>query len=384
MRRVVPLATFLSLAVSSPTLAQTPTTPPTPITPQLDFSGIVFGNFQWRTDSAAKATTGGKPFDKFDIGRAYLTFRMPAGKHGSIRITTDIFQQSPSTYYSGWVVRLKYGWYQHELSKNLFGVQDLNALVRIGMLNTVVIDHFEGFWPRFLAVTADEQYNFYLSADVGAAGLVTLPKKRGNVYLTLTNGPGYTSGEIDRFKDVAGTVQFTPFANDSGFFRTLAITPYVYKGWLASAYVNPPFNVSSGIKHDRRGIFLGIRDRRLQGGLEFGQRLEQVETPPPGPRVVTPRTSNLGTGFAFIRPFEIANPYKKSPFGIFTRLDRFDLNIDAPASPSAPIQRLGIFGLFWGDLTSGRTITIDYQEMKQVAPTTFPTKTLFMHWVAYF
>src|SRR5262245_37986148 len=110
------IATFACLTGLRWSAALAQTSPPAVVTPQLDFSGIVFGNFQWRTDSASKASTGGKPFDKFDIGRAYLTFRMPAGKHGSIRITTDIFQQSPSTYYSGWVVRLKYGWYQHDLT----------------------------------------------------------------------------------------------------------------------------------------------------------------------------------------------------------------------------------------------------------------------------
>src|SRR5437867_1637849 len=72
--------------------------------PPIDFSGVVFGNYQYLTDSASKARTGGKSPNKFDIERVYLTFRMPVGDRTAIRVTTDIFQQSPSGYYSGWTV----------------------------------------------------------------------------------------------------------------------------------------------------------------------------------------------------------------------------------------------------------------------------------------
>src|ERR1041384_2730044 len=68
----------------------------------LDFSGWVFGSFQYRTDSSAKAANGGKAPNQFGIDRAYLTFRVPAGDRAMVRVTTDIFQQSNSSYYSGW------------------------------------------------------------------------------------------------------------------------------------------------------------------------------------------------------------------------------------------------------------------------------------------
>jgi len=128
MRRLA-LVASLFLAVASPALAQNTVT-----IPPLDFSGWLFGNYQWRTDAASKAATGGLPGNKFDIGRAYLTFRMAAGDRGSIRVTTDIFQQAPSAYYAGWAVRLKYGYFQYDLTKNLFGVQGLGAVGRIGMI----------------------------------------------------------------------------------------------------------------------------------------------------------------------------------------------------------------------------------------------------------
>src|SRR5262245_35146337 len=64
-----------------PTPAHNPSSPPPlPIvTPQLDFSGIIFGTYGLRTDSAAGATPGGASPNQFAIDRAYLNFRMPAG-----------------------------------------------------------------------------------------------------------------------------------------------------------------------------------------------------------------------------------------------------------------------------------------------------------------
>src|SRR5688572_4641594 len=71
--------------------------------PALDFSGVLFGNYQWRTDAAAKATTAGQPANRFDLGRAYLNFRLQAGERGAVRVTTDIYQQTgaAAAYYQG-------------------------------------------------------------------------------------------------------------------------------------------------------------------------------------------------------------------------------------------------------------------------------------------
>ena len=90
-----------------------------PVTPALDFSGVIFGNYGLRTDSAAKASLGGKSPNNFTVERAYLNFRMPAGDNGQIRITTDVFQNTNNAtngFYQGWVVRIKYGYLQYTAS----------------------------------------------------------------------------------------------------------------------------------------------------------------------------------------------------------------------------------------------------------------------------
>jgi hypothetical protein len=363
-----------------PLLAQaTPTTPPT-----IDFSGVVFGNFQYKTDSAAKAQTGGKSPNKFDIERVYLTFRMPAGDRTAIRVTTDIFQNTTAGYYAGWAVRLKYGYVQRELAKNAFGVNGLTAVARVGMLHTVVIDHIESHWPRSLGTSALERAGFFSSSDVGAATLLTLPKKRGEIYATVTNGSGYTVGENDRFKDVAARVSLTPFANGSSMLKTLAVTPWYSKGYSASLFVlGAPTQVgpvSEGLQKDRRGLFVAMKDRRLTGGFEFAQRAEGIESGSntvAAPRVVTDRTSNLVSLFALVRPMEWLKKNKASRFGIVARNDNFTIDNSA-----APATRFSVLGAFW-DMSAKSTITVDLQSLDRLSGSpAVPARTLFVHWKA--
>src|SRR6185503_11161351 len=227
-----------------------------------------------------------------------------------------------------------------------------------------------------------ELNGFYSSADVGASTLITLPHRRGEIYSLITNGSNYSSGETDRFKDFATRVSLTPFANDSGFFRTLTISPFYLIGASGSAFAAPPNSISGGLQKDRRGIFVGLRDRRLQAGAEFAQRVEEAENGAPPARTIYDRTSNLASGFAIVRPFEIANPARRSPFAIVGRLDKFtsysnDRNLPAPVT--IPDNSYVVLGFIW-DVNARASLALDYQEMKaETAVTAFPTKTLFLH-----
>ena len=349
-----------------------------------DFSSVVFGNYQMRVDSQAKFTTGGKPTSRFDLARAYLTFRFPAGERTSVRITTDIFQQqnpAAAAYYGGWSVRLKYGYLQYDATKRLFGVQDLAATARIGMLHTVVIEHLETFWPRWMGNSAPELHGFFSSADLGAATLVTLPKRRGEIYLTVTNGPGYTAQETDRFKDFAARVSLTPFGSDSGILRTFTVTPWYYKGWLASAYTQASPPVSDGLQRDRRGLFVGLRDRRLTLGAELDQRIEELETtaPPAVRGAIRERTSQLVSALAIVRPAELIEPSRRSRLSLLGRFDRFKLDTDLD-----PHTDFLVAGAIW-DLTPRVSLALDYQaSTPRDNPAGVPVKTWFLHWVANF
>src|SRR5215216_1950702 len=174
-----------------------PNTPP----PPSPFSGIVFGNFQYHTEHTADGLT---PPNRFDLDRAYLTYRLAAGERTAVRVTADLFEAT-----TGYDLRLKYAYLQYEYLKR----SDLSAIARLGILHTVEIDHEENFWPRWIAQVATERAGFFSSADVGVATQVNLPRKFGEVYATITNGPGYVNaGADDRFKDYALRISLTPLA----------------------------------------------------------------------------------------------------------------------------------------------------------------------------
>lgn len=364
--------------------------------PALDFSGLIFGNYQYRTDTIAKNALGGQSPNRFDLGRAYLNFRMPAGERGSIRVTTDLYQNTGGGgYYAGWAVRLKYAYFQYDLTKNLFGVDGMSAVGRIGMLHTVMVDHVDSYWPRFLGQNAMETHGFFASSDVGVASLITLPKKRGEAYVTVQNGTGYTAAETDRFKDIAARFSWTPFGSDSGFLRTFVITPWYLKGRAAGNFagggagqVGPGRNgaITEGVLRDRRGLFAAVRDRRFTAGAELSQRVEEIESGAntvASPRVVRDRTSDLMSAFAVVRPLELADSKRRSRFSVFGRFDHFDFD-DTPEITTT----LAWAGVMW-DLNARSTFTLDYQAMKTettVGPASVgvPTNTVFVHWVVNF
>lgn len=409
------LALFLTFTPSlvlaqTPTPAPAPVAVPVPVTPQLDFSGIIFGNFAYRTDSAARATLGGKSPNQFNLDRAYLNFRMPVGDNAQIRITPDVFQNTNAAtngFSQGWVVRLKYGYVQYSGLRNFAGPGSL-LTGRVGILQTVVIDHVESFWPRYLGNSALERNGWFSSSDAGVAGHMALPNRWGEVYGTITNGPGYTSFERDRFKDFAMRVSLTPLSSvPNPIVRTFTITPWAYKGWVGSAFaagglghVGPGTNgaITAGLPRDRYGLFAGIRERRIIAGAEFSQRHDASEigaNTAVSPRVQIDSTGRLWSGFFIARPTEWFQPERRSSFSVVARYDRFTPSIhptSANYAGTTPFYKYWVLGASY-DLTPRFTMTLDWQAQ---TPNDFPLpvgtnvrptprqSTVFAHWVATF
>ena len=355
--------------------------PPQPAkTPQLDFSGVLFANWAYRIDRA------GRGQNRFDVERAYLTFRMPVGDRSGIRVTADVFQNLTSpgdAFYRGWTFRAKYAYLQYDYLRDYNGV---SAYARLGMLQTVVIEHIESFWPRWISRTAVELSGFFASADLGISTQVNLPSRRGEVYATVTNGPGYTSRETDRFKDVALRLTLTPLAGSEGLLSTAAITAWGYKGAIASRFVSggpgQVGTVGEGLRRDRWGVFAGLKDRRLTLGAEWAQRGDEGElgdNTPASPRTVVDSTGTVLSAFAIVRPFEWLDPGKPSRLGLVGRYDRFRFNDDA-----TPESHFLIAGLMW-DLDRRLSLAADYQQLlPQDGAPGVELKTWFVHVVANF
>ena len=364
--------------------------PPKVVTPALDFSGVIYANWQQRSDSSARAANAGNASSKFDVERVYLTFKMPAGDRMSIRVTTDIFNgdQSGSSYYKGWTARLKYAYLQWNFANDIGGNKGFSALARFGMLHTVAIDHMEGFFPRWISLTDVERTGgFFSSSDVGAAALVTLPKKMGEVYATITNGTGYGAAENDRFKDFAGRLTLTPLASGKSLLKALAISPYFYGGKTASKFQNGGTGqvgpVSDGLTRNRFGVFVASKDPRLTFGFDYGKRTETTEggaNTTASPRTTTDVTGQLTSGFVMIRPAAFSNPKSSlAKWGVLARIDDFkpDVNQD-------PANQLLILSLFY-EPTSKVSFSLDNQAFTRKNGSTLPeTNTLFLHMQASF
>lgn len=339
-----------------------PPPPPKVVTPSLDFSGVVFGNYSIETDSAAKAANGGSSVNKFDIERAYLTFRMPAGDRAMVRVTTDIKQgQGASGAYNGWFVRLKYAYLEYDVVKKR--ANGASAFARLGMMTTPVIDHIEGFWPRYLSKTAVERAGFFSSSDLGVGAGVTFPNKLGEVYATLVNGNGYENPETNRFKDFAARVSLTPLGAHGGLLHTLTISPWVYLGRNASKFAADTANpVSAGLERNRYGVFAGLKDPRLTLGAEWARRVDQSESgATPLDRVVTSTTGRLLSGFAVVRPFlwgSAGGATHAPSVGAVVRYDDFRPNTGASGATGTLIA-----GVFW-EPTKKTAISLDFQDQK--------------------
>src|SRR4051812_44133298 len=182
--RLVATAVLVAAARSLASQTPNPAASPSPV----EISGLMFGSFNMRTDSAARASLGGERPTAFSIDRIYVNFKAPAGDNGAFRLTPDILQNTDSTpngYYQGWAIRMKYAWFQYTGMRGRFGPGS-SLLGRVGSIHNIVIDQVEGPWPRYLAPIAVERVPYFASADVGVGALLTLGKKRGEVYATLT------------------------------------------------------------------------------------------------------------------------------------------------------------------------------------------------------
>lgn len=351
--------------------------------PSIDFSGVVFGNYQYHGEAANRAQ------NKFDVERAYLTFKMPAGDRASIRVTTDLFQQTSSpadSYYKGWVLRAKYAYLQYDFVHSTKSTE-WGAVGRVGLVHTMFIDHEENFWPRWLSLTPLERAGFFSSADAGVAGIFSLPNKMGEIYTAVTNGPGYASRETDRFKDYQARLTITPFADGSpGILQTLAVDGWVYRGATASRFVSGGAGqigpVGRGLDRNRWGIFAGIRDPRLTIGADFAQRTDGGDLGSntlASPASVFDSTGRVISGYTVIKPFQLANTGSTIPLGLVFRFDNVK-----PNTNSGDHYSVVIAGLTW-DLSKKATLSLDYQEQSPKGNVGISRSNIyFLHWVANF
>jgi hypothetical protein len=287
---------------------------------------------------------------------------MPAGDRASVRVTSDIKQQDGSSgAYDGWIVRLKYAYLQYDFLRSASD-NGLSATARVGLLHTVLIDHEEHFWPRYLNKVPTDAYGFFASSDLGVATQWTLPNKAGEIYATVVNGSGYEHPESDRFKDYAVRLSLTPFGATGGYFSTFTASPWISAGNSASRFAEDPTNpITDGLEKKRYGVFAGVRDRRLTLGAEWARRVDGVECgSTPLDRNVGNITGDVYSAFAVARPLEWAAGSGPSSVGVVFRWDQLRPNVDASGK-----MRFLLGGIFW-EPTSKTALALDYQRSEPI------------------
>jgi hypothetical protein len=397
------------LVAARPLASQTPNPAAAPL--PVEVSGLVFGSFNVRTDSAARAALGGKSPSAFTIDRIYVNLRAPAGDNGALRVTTDIYQNTnPATngYFQGWSIRMKYAFFEYTMLRDRFG-KGSSLLARVGSINNVIIDPAVGAWPRFFNPIAVERVPYFSSADIGAGALLTFPNHLGDVYATVMNGPGYNSYEKDRFKDPAVRVLLTPLANhESGYFRSRQVMPWYYKGFVGSEFaaggvgqVGPGQNgaITDALVRDRYGVQAGVRDRRFTWVAEAAWQHDASESGAntvASPRVVSDSIGRMLDGYVIARPLEFVHPDRPSPLFLVARYDHLTPNVDPTAASYAgttPAYDFTTLGAAY-ELNQRLTVALDWQLDR---PTGYPpptgtnlrpprprNSTVFVHWNAVF
>lgn len=352
---------------------------------------MLYPQFRVATDAASKASNAGNAPSRFDIERVYLTFRSAVGTKGSIRVTTDVFNNGSSCTgcYAGWNLRLKYAYFSYDVLRDIGGHAGFNAAARIGMQQTAIVEHVEAHWPRWISSVATERAGFFSSSDVGLSGYLTFPKKRGEAFIGVANGSGYATAENDAFKDWSARLTLTPWGDSKGVLKAVAISPWIYLGKSASKFAATPgaaaTDVANGLRKDRAGVFVGVRDRRLTAGVEAGTRTETVESGGTlASRSTVENTGNLRAAFALVRPLELIRrgEAKQSRLGLLARVDDFAPYSNGSAAGVQTIaarNRLTILGAWW-DLNARASFSIDVQHLQpRGGSTTTESRVLFLH-----
>ena len=366
MRTISRLATgalFVVLGATRVAAQQAAVTP-------LKFSGVLYADWQNGGTKAQRAT------NKFDLTRAYLNFIMPAGDNVTVRVTTDVLQNTaPGTYYKGWTARIKYAFMEWAAWKDA-GKDPAALAIRFGMEQTPEIDMMESFWQRGITNTPIDYLGFVPSSDLGAAAMVTLPGKQGQIYGGVFNGSGYGAPETDRFKDVNIRFSLTPLAasHDAGWLKGLQISPYYQKGYNPSNYDA----TGPGLQKDLWGLHVGVKDPRLTVVGEYDSRTNGNDTAT-NPTVTT-TTGAVYSGFVIARPLAFINNTKSDPWSLVLRADQYK-----PDNSVSAYQRYLIGGIGY-DINSKVTVYADYQDVEGHEFTTLAPdfKAFFFHFVMGF
>ncbi|HEX2778682.1 MAG TPA: hypothetical protein VHM30_04225 [Gemmatimonadaceae bacterium] len=353
MTRQLITRSLLALALGTPAIAAAqqaaPTTGTTVSTP-IEFSGVLYPQVIYGGPKGNGTRSG----NRFELERAYLTARAKIADRTSIRLTADVFRPGAG---AGYTMRAKYAYVQYDYWTNNAGIMGTNAQARLGMQQTVIIDQEEQLWPRWIAKTAVERLGFFSSSDLGAS--TTIGNSAGELFAMVSNGPGYTQPEVDRFKDWQFRLTIHPIGNALTPAGGLIVSPWYYKGTVQSG-----LRPAEGRKHDRYGVLAGWKTPVLTVGGQLAKSTNQNEALNAGNVVTTDRTGSVLSAYTLLKPFALLNPNGNKRWGVVLRWDNVDSDAGYVVNPSDFPVAKGHFivaGLTH-DLNNRVSWSLDYQQ----------------------
>ncbi len=290
------------------------------------FGGTLFGNYTYVING-----TDGKDFSKFDLDRVYFTMKAQVADDWKFQLTTDIYRNTAAgTYYSGLAIRIKFAYVDYAALPGLS--------VKFGMIQGVWGGTEESFWKyRGIAKTLSDQNSYYSTADLGVSATYALPGKLGEVAITMNNGDGYQSPELNRYKDYAFRASLTPFTSVEAL-KSFAVSGI---GSIGSA------GTTRALDRNRYGALVGYAYSCVLVGAEYIVRKDAPTNP-----------DTVKTGNAFSLFAELKAPFAglESKLSFIARYDGVEPNVDKGGDQTHFV----VAGVVW-KATDKLTFAIDNQ-----------------------
>lgn len=305
-------ATTLDAQQTTPPDSARAAAPSPSAAPPVELSGVLYPQFMYGGAKGAPRSA-----NRFELERAYFTARAKISDRASIRATIDVFRPTATASYT---MRAKYAYAQYDYWGKNEGMFGATGQVRLGMQQTVIIEHEEQFWPRWIARTGIERTGAFSSADLGASTTLGFAGGMTELFVMVANGNGYTTPESDRFKDYSARISIAPFGQPGSAAGGLVISPWYYKGARPGA-IRP----AEARRLDRMGVFAGLRLPAITAGAHLARLTATRDTALGGGAVGEVEGSSrfLGTHVQ-VRPFRLLDPAGDASWGLLFRWDAID------------------------------------------------------------
>ncbi|HEX2719186.1 MAG TPA: hypothetical protein VHM67_16060 [Gemmatimonadaceae bacterium] len=304
MRNFVRAAVVMA-AVVAPAITSAQARQGTPL--DVQFSGLLYPQYVY----GGQKGNATRSQNRFELDRAYLTADARLAERFTMKLTAEATQPIGG---AGWVLRARHGYGEYAFWTNNKGWMGANAQARFGIQPTVLIEHEEQFWPRWVAKVATERAGFFSAADVGVS---TTAKVNGvEIFASAMNGSGYMVAENDRFKDYSLRVTLEPVDG-------MTLSPWYYKGLRKSTRTDAA-HANEGRKRDRMGVLAAYRAKAWMVGGDYAVATNENETPTAQPFATTDQSSKVISAYARLKPLAMMDPKGNAAWGLLVRWDQID------------------------------------------------------------